>query len=176
MGQFIAACDRIRERFDCLVLVVHHTGIEGSRPRGSTALSGACDCQLAIKRNGNAMTMKVEYYKDGEEGTLFASDMQVVEVDVDEDGEAITSCVLHEGTQEQTTYVADEPKLTPNQATVFNLLREGGASGLDEDEFKQSILGVGIGKDRPATFYDITLALKKKNLIHTYAGRWYATN
>lgn len=43
MGAFVASLDRIRSERSCAALVVHHTGVEGSRPRGSTALRGAAD-------------------------------------------------------------------------------------------------------------------------------------
>ena len=40
MGAYIKATDAIREAFDCSVLVVHHCGINDSRPRGHTSLTG----------------------------------------------------------------------------------------------------------------------------------------
>ena len=43
MGAYIKATDAIREAFDCSVLVVHHCGINDSRPRGHTSLTGAAD-------------------------------------------------------------------------------------------------------------------------------------
>jgi RecA-family ATPase len=43
MGGAIAALDRIRQNVGCGILVVHHSGVDGTRPRGSTALFGAAD-------------------------------------------------------------------------------------------------------------------------------------
>ena len=51
MAKYIAAADRIRAAFRCSVLVVHHCGIAGSRPRGHTSLAGADDAQIAIERD-----------------------------------------------------------------------------------------------------------------------------
>lgn len=43
MKRFVAGLDRLRERTGASQLVVHHTGHDKSRPRGSTALFAACD-------------------------------------------------------------------------------------------------------------------------------------
>ncbi len=69
MSKFIKAADAIHEAFGCAVLVIHHCGVEGSRPRGHTSLSGAVEAQLAVKRNADGLvTTKLEYMKDGPEG------------------------------------------------------------------------------------------------------------
>ena len=52
MGQYVRAADMIREAFNCVVIIIHHCGIEGSRPRGHTSLTGAADAQIAVKRDG----------------------------------------------------------------------------------------------------------------------------
>jgi RecA-family ATPase len=36
MTAYIRATDAIREAFDCTVVIVHHCGIDGTRPRGHT--------------------------------------------------------------------------------------------------------------------------------------------
>src|SRR5262249_6493456 len=65
MGAYIKAADAIREKFECAVIVVHHCGVEGTRPRGHTSLGGAVDAQLAVKRDpaGNIL-VEVEWMKD----------------------------------------------------------------------------------------------------------------
>ena len=66
MGGYIAACDRIREALDCAVIIIHHCGIQGTRPRGHTSLTGACDAQLAFNRDRlSNVVMTVECMKDG---------------------------------------------------------------------------------------------------------------
>jgi hypothetical protein len=78
-------------------IVIHHCGVNGDRPRGHTSLTGACDAQLAVKRDdfGRIIT-SLEWMKDGPEGDAIASRLEVVDVGVDEDGEAITSCVVED--------------------------------------------------------------------------------
>jgi RecA-family ATPase len=46
----VRASDAIRDEFDCVVPIVHHCGIDGTRPRGHTSLTGAADAQVAVKR------------------------------------------------------------------------------------------------------------------------------
>ena len=48
MAAYIRATDSIRDAFDCLVLIVHHCGHDGSRPRGHSSLMGALDVQIAV--------------------------------------------------------------------------------------------------------------------------------
>jgi RecA-family ATPase len=51
MGAYIRAADAIRAAFDCLVIIIHHCGVVGNRPRGHTSLSGADDAQIAVERD-----------------------------------------------------------------------------------------------------------------------------
>src|SRR5438034_1345408 len=51
MGLFVAGLDRLRAATGAAVLVVHHTGRESGRERGSTALSGAVDTLMVIERH-----------------------------------------------------------------------------------------------------------------------------
>jgi RecA-family ATPase len=62
MTAYIRAADAIREAFGCAVIIVHHCGIDGTRPRGHTSLTGAVDAQLAVKRDGAGnIEVKVEW-------------------------------------------------------------------------------------------------------------------
>jgi hypothetical protein len=95
MSAYIRAADAIRDAFNCVVVVVHHCGIDGTRPRGHTSLQGACDAQLAVARDSNDnIIVTVEEMKDGPHGTVVASRLDPEDVGMDEDGEKITSCVV----------------------------------------------------------------------------------
>jgi AAA domain len=41
MGLFVEGCERVRRAFDCAVLVIHHTTVDGKRERGTEALRNA---------------------------------------------------------------------------------------------------------------------------------------
>jgi AAA domain len=95
MSEYVRACDRLREAFEAAVIVIHHCGVEGNRPRGHTSLSGAVDAQIAVKRDkSGSIVATVEHMKDGPEGDEIVSQLVVAEVGTDEDGEPITSCVV----------------------------------------------------------------------------------
>jgi hypothetical protein len=51
MAKFIRAADTVRTAFNCLMLLIHHCGIAGNRPRGHTSLAGADDVQIAIEKD-----------------------------------------------------------------------------------------------------------------------------
>jgi hypothetical protein len=69
MNAFVRGCDDLRAKFPgATVLVVHHSGKDQSKgARGSIALQGATDAVFALTRSGNAITVKNEKQKDGEE-------------------------------------------------------------------------------------------------------------
>jgi hypothetical protein len=95
MAAYIQAADAIREAFDCAVIIVHHCGVDGSRPRGHTSLTGAADAQIAVPRDtaGNIIAT-LEWMKDGCEGDVIPSRLDPVDLGHDEDGEPINSCVI----------------------------------------------------------------------------------
>jgi hypothetical protein len=95
MGQYVRAADLIREAFNCVVIVIHHCGVEGARPRGHTSLTGAADAQIAVRRDAtDNVVALVEFMKDGPQGDEIVSSLEQVTVGTDDDGDAITSCVI----------------------------------------------------------------------------------
>jgi hypothetical protein len=95
MAAYIKAADAIREAFTCAVIIIHHCGIDGTRPRGHTSLTGAADVQISVKRDAaNNIITEVECAKDMEEGAVITSRLNVVELGEDQDGDQQTSCVV----------------------------------------------------------------------------------
>src|SRR4029078_2831686 len=69
MAAYLAAAGKIEKKFNCLVLLVHNWGIEGTRPRGHSSLTAAVDVQLAVERLDNCeMVVRMELAKDMAEG------------------------------------------------------------------------------------------------------------
>jgi hypothetical protein len=95
MAAYVRAADAIRDAFDCAVVIVHHCGHGGERPRGHSSLIGAVDAQVAVKRDGaENIVATLELSKDGEAGAEIVSRLVPVEVGTDEDGEPIKSCII----------------------------------------------------------------------------------
>ena len=54
MGEFIQACDDLMHEFGATVLIVHHTGKDSTAgPRGHSALFGALDTVMSMKKLGD---------------------------------------------------------------------------------------------------------------------------
>jgi AAA domain len=94
MAAYIRAAEYVRVAFHCLVIVIHHCGLDTTRPRGHTSLKGASDAQIAITNTGQAVIATVERMKDGLAGTIVASALEVIDLGHDEDGEPVTSCAI----------------------------------------------------------------------------------
>jgi AAA domain/Bifunctional DNA primase/polymerase, N-terminal len=97
MSAYVRAAEAIRDAFNCVVIIVHHCGLDDTRPRGHTSLPGAVDAQLAVAREGNAVTVTVEMMRDGPEETVVTSMVEVVEVGEDHAGKILCSLVIKPG-------------------------------------------------------------------------------
>lgn len=112
MTAYVRAADSIRDAFGCLVVIVHHCGLEGTRPRGHSALAGAVDAQLAVKKLGDGfLSCTVELMKDGPDGETVTCRLERVEVGIDDAGEPITSCIVRpeEATEGPTSITVSKP-------------------------------------------------------------------
>ncbi len=177
MAAYIRACDAIREAFNCAVVVIHHCGIEARRPRGHTSLTGACDAQIKITRDGDGNIMAVvEHMKDGPEGETVTSTLEQVEVGTDEDGEPITSCVVLEAETATADTSLRGPTLTANHKTMLAILVDAGRAGLTIEEWNIKAREAGIGVKRKATLTDVRLALKTKKLVYEFEDIWKLTS
>ena len=67
MGAYVRAAEAVRDKFGCVVVIVHHCGYDDTRPRGHSSLPGAVDAQLAVARNEEVVTVTVEMMRDGSE-------------------------------------------------------------------------------------------------------------
>jgi hypothetical protein len=124
MANYIKAADALRMAFDCAIVIVHHCGHEGTRPRGHSSLTGAIDAQIGVKRDAaDNIIATVELMKDGPQGDEFASRLEAVEIGTDDDGDEITSCIIVpvEGLAPQK----NKPKKLPAAAAnAFKALHE----------------------------------------------------
>ena len=179
MGAYIKAGDIIREAFRCAVLIVHHCGTEGKRPRGHSALEGAVEAKLAVKRTSdNVITTTDESMKDGPEGESIYSTLQIMTVGHDCDGDEITSCVVLESKVAQIESCRRAEKLTPNQQTMLTVLQEAMPHGITVEHWNEQAKDAGLcegQKGQRRRFYELRIKLKSKKLVHETQGRWFVT-
>lgn len=58
--------DAIRRRYSCSVLLIHHSGVDGARERGSSVLRGACETVLRMDKHEGGTVLRCEKMKDAE--------------------------------------------------------------------------------------------------------------
>ena len=148
MGAYIKAADAVREAFGAAVAVIHHSGIEASRPRGHTSLAGAADAQIAIKRDhADTICTTLEWLKDGPEGVEVYSRLESIEVGTDDDGNPISSCVVIEAEKPEKD---TGHKLTKNQQSMLGFLDDFGPSGATVEDWNATARQEGLGVKRRA--------------------------
>lgn len=125
MGQIIAAAKRLQAAVGGLVLLIHHTGKDASKgPRGHSSLNAALDAAIEVRRDGDRREIVLSKVKDGADGTAHAFRLAVVEIDEDEDGEAVTSCTVEpDETAAETVRRAKIPK-GGNQRITYDIAGE----------------------------------------------------
>jgi hypothetical protein len=95
MSAYLRAAKAIEDAFACVVIIVHHCGVDSTRPRGHTSQGGAVDVELeAQKDKAGNIIITVKAAKEMAEGAVIASRLEVVELGIDQDGDPITSCVV----------------------------------------------------------------------------------
>lgn len=172
MTAYGRAADAIREAFRRVVTIVHHCGIDGTRSRGHTSLTGACDAQLSVKRDhADNIIVEMECAKDGPQGKHIASRLEKVDVGIDEDSEAITSCVVVPVEIKQSIETSS-PRLSRNQQTMFTILHNAGERGLTPERWYECARASRIGTKRKADPYDIRSGLEAKHLIRQTESGW----
>ena len=198
MGQFIRNLDAIRAATGAHILLIHHSGKDAARGmRGHTALLGAADVVLEVVRDANtkARSVTVRKSKDDLDGGVFGFALTVKELGEDEDGDPITTCVVHETEGKKVTplskkeqhwldticqlfarsegiqMVAPDEGMTPIPCATRDDLREWikkrGLVGVAHSVAKKGVLSA---TDRSA-FARILEALKIKNKLGIH-GDW----
>lgn len=64
MGEFVAMADRLRRACGACLVIVHHTPRAGDNPRGSTALEGAADTVILVRKQDEMITVACRKQKD----------------------------------------------------------------------------------------------------------------
>ena len=95
MAAYVRAADAIRDAFDCAVVIVHHCGHNGERPRGHSSLIGAVDAQIAVKRDAaENIVATLELSKDGEAGAEILSRLRLSRSEGTKTMSRYRSCVI----------------------------------------------------------------------------------
>lgn len=134
VGRFCLACRKIIQDLGCTVWLVHHTGLNTeakNRARGASALKGAMDFELQLKKSEALLTLSTPKIKDGiqQPDLLFNLKQHNIPDWFDEDGEPVTSCTIELATQlmqyrETIQAEKKKPKLKPAQQFAVDSFKE----------------------------------------------------
>ena len=173
MANYLTAAEAIQKAFGGVVIIVHHHGIDETRPRGHTSLRGAVAAQLKVTRGDvdNLITVEIEDMRDGPEGAIIVSRLQVVDVATDRAGKTITSAVIEPAQGPPPPRI---PKLTKKQRIMLAVLQDAGEGGLTTDEWYERARKEGVGATRRSDLFDIRMALKSRKLVSQLGNRWKA--
>jgi hypothetical protein len=98
--QITAAADSIRDELDATTIFIHHTGKATEKgARGHSSLFAAADTAISVIDK----TATVEKSRDGMTEDRFSFHLDIVTLGEDEDGEAITTCLVQPTTMAEKT-------------------------------------------------------------------------
>jgi len=120
VGKFVKTCDVLKQSYNAALLGIHHSGKDGSRGmRGSSALLGAVDTSIQVKKSGAVLTVVTEKQKDAEPAEDLFFEMQSAEVGTI-GGE--TSVYLNKVTAD--AIAADSASFNEKELKAMNCLRD----------------------------------------------------
>ena len=123
MGGILEAVKELQRLTGGLVVLVHHTGKDATKGlRGHSSLFAALDAAVEVTRDGDRRAWRVAKAKDGADGEVHPFRLSVVDLGLDDEDEAVTSCVVR-----TDTAIADIAKVRlpkgGNQRIIFDALR-----------------------------------------------------
>ena len=133
IGEYVKACDVIKQEYGCTVLIVHHTGhANKGRARGSSSMYGALDAEFKVEPWGdNKLIIENTKMKDAEEPETMAFVKLPVEL-ITPEGEPTSSLVLE--------YTPDKPLDKKDPEYVKQVVLEQIARLSDFNEVNRSEL------------------------------------
>ncbi len=135
MGQVIEAVSKLQSLVGGLVILVHHTGKDGSKgPRGHSSFMAALDAAIRVEGKARRRTWKVDKAKDAEDGKAHNFELEVVSLGVDAQNNPASSCfIVPTGETSRDSHGSKLPQ-GANQTVVWQLLQEGWSNSWDTDQ------------------------------------------
>lgn len=123
MGRFVMACDAVRGRYGCTILVVHHTGhADKSRARGAIALKAALDAEYRLTNEGKLLLTPTKM-KEAELPPPLSMGLVTVELPGLKDafGLPVTSAAIDVLDADTSTIVAQAAAMRPRRGKGMTL-------------------------------------------------------
>lgn len=161
MTSLIAGCDAVRVATGAAVVLVHHCGKDESRgARGHSSFKAALDTEIEVTTTGSMHVATATKQRDLPSGTAYAFTLEVVELARDDEGDAITTCVVRVSEAPVSARKAPTGK---NQAALLAALQEWQRSHVEAThissiDYRAIAKAQGIGRQR---LPEVTQALVK---------------
>lgn len=98
MGRALRHARMMSDATGATVIMVHHSGKDASKgARGWSGIRAAADAELEVVRDGDQRALRTTKQKDGDDSAQWGFRLEPVTIDLDEDGDIVTSCVIAEG-------------------------------------------------------------------------------
>ena len=97
MAQFIKNIMTLKKRYNCHVLIVHHSGKDRAKgARGHSSLRAAVDTEIEVKVEASIRIATCKKQRDMENGKSIAFTLRVVDLGHDDEDDPITSCLVEQ--------------------------------------------------------------------------------
>lgn len=164
MGMFVSHVDKMRRYLDCGVLLVHHTGKDGSM-RGNTALYAACDSVVFLTKMDSRIALHNESDKGGKnkyQREAPSRYMALRPITVNINDTTVQSAALVPADQILT--MPSDP-LTSNEQIILDLLGSGG-------EYSAKELASMGDLSQSSTYHAIKSLLGKGRILKSENGSY----
>jgi len=95
MGKYIQNIFELKARYNCHVMIIHHSGKDKSKgSRGHSSLRAAVDTEIQVSDEGSYRTATCKKQRDMENGKQVAFTLRGVDLGLDDENDPITSCVV----------------------------------------------------------------------------------
>jgi hypothetical protein len=123
MGRAISVGDQLRDLFGAATVVVHHSGKTTPAAHADRRRYRAADTMLRVEVDDSGVRVaEVEWCRDGEAGSRLAFKLKSVELGLDSDGDAVSTCIVE---ALETAPAATKSQRVPKGAeTALRALRE----------------------------------------------------
>lgn len=149
MGEVFMAMRALRQRFQCAVIAVHHTGHDGDRARGHSSMPAGVDVQFYVKAkpvaDGSMLELTNPKQKDGSKFDTIHLCTESVPLPglVDDEGQTETSLVIRQPVAEMLKAARDKDAAKPSLDDLKAKARELRERGMTLER-----IGVELGRDK----------------------------
>ena len=179
---FVRALDAIRDRYNCLVVVVAHTPVsDPDRMRGSSTFRGAAEAQFLVRKSTSkgetVVTMTCKKAKDEADTPPLAWEVKQIELDgfETEDGDPVTSCWLSPTEAAPDVHAGRPASDIPPDIAVAVVKEYPGASQNQLSDFlaerATEIMDRKVSKDTARRLLEKLATLDPRRLIRIEEGR-----